>query len=247
MERGFQMARGENPRENLQSTILIKDREELLEDRVRNTLHLHRHAYCLGTNMHGEDLSSVDPCRSAPGWLVEEYESERERGDANANTIRFSAIDSWSSEADDGDEQHAGSHTGSTDNEQELSSEAIDCPGGVESEEDAEGSVECVDQIDCIDVLKDFGVDGGRVAVQGSLTAELLSDVDHEREYESLSDTGVLEESQVSLPRAGCSRFFESMSLANAQDFSLNLLGRRANALKHFPGDKRRMHCVPMW
>lgn len=70
---------------DIQATVFQKSWEELLEDRVRNVLHLTTHTHCLGAHVHGEHLSGPDPSRGAPRRLVEEAEEEEQEDDGDAD------------------------------------------------------------------------------------------------------------------------------------------------------------------
>lgn len=61
---------------DLQSTIRIKRREELVEDALGDVLHLRAHSHGLRSDVHGENLGSPNPSRGTPGWFVEENEEE---------------------------------------------------------------------------------------------------------------------------------------------------------------------------
>lgn len=52
--------------ERVESVVLEKQREELLEDRVGDVLRLRRHAHCLGTYVHRENLGRPDPDCGTP-------------------------------------------------------------------------------------------------------------------------------------------------------------------------------------
>jgi len=48
------------------TTVVVKCGEELVENDLRNILHLRAHPNGLGSNVHGEDFGSPNPSRSSP-------------------------------------------------------------------------------------------------------------------------------------------------------------------------------------
>ena len=156
-------------------------REKLLENGIRHVLCLARHAHRLRTHVHREDLRRPNPHRRAPRRLVEEREEEQQEDDRDPDGLALRRR-SGRLGAHDCDDEHADAHADAADDEQELAPEAIDGPSGVQREENTKGGIERVDQRDLVAVRKDVLVDDGRVAVQRTLTCNLLARVDDEGE-----------------------------------------------------------------
>lgn len=178
----------------MKNTYGQEKREELVDDQVGDVLGLRSHADGLGTNVHGEDLSGPDPDGGTPGRLVEENEEEQQEHDRDGHGL---GLRGWGLSLDGCDDDHAESHTDTTDDEQEAATKAVDSPGRVEGEEDTEGGVESVDEGDGRRGLEDFLVDLGGVAVERALTSDLLTGVDDKSEHQTLADGAILPESRV--------------------------------------------------
>jgi len=89
-------------------------------------------------------------------------------------------------------DEHANAHAYATNDEQELASESINSPGSVEREENTKGSIESVDQRDCVGAGKHLLVDDGAVRVECSLAGDLLATVDNHRNVHAFPDRLVL-------------------------------------------------------
>jgi hypothetical protein len=127
----------------------------------------------------------------------------------------------WCFSFNSGDNDHAETHADTTDNQEELASEAINDPHRVQCENDTEGGVEGVDEGDRSGVGKHLLVDLRRVRVQGALSSDLLTGVDDERQSHTLAQGLVLPERTVV---AGDGFLFVLESLTDPQDFLLNFL-----------------------
>ena len=112
--------------------------------------------------------------------------------------MRFAAIvQCWGLRFDESDDDHADAHADATDDEQELAAVAIDCPDCVQCEDDTKGGIEGIDQCNGGGRGEDFLVDLGAVGIQGALTGDLLSTVDHKGEQKALAYRAVFPESGV--------------------------------------------------
>lgn len=175
-----------------QSLIGVKDREELLEDRVGNTVHLSGHADSGSSDVHGENLAGIGPGGATPSRLVEECEEEGEESDGDSDRVALVVGTGWC-ETNDRDDHRAHGHTARSNEEQESAAVSVDSPHSIEGEENTKSSIQRVDEVDGVDVVVPFLVDGRGVTVERSLSTELLSNVDEEGEVRTLADTGVPE------------------------------------------------------
>ena len=130
-------------------------RKCLLQADIGDILKLRRDGNSLVTNVHREDFACPYPDCCAPRWLEEEREEKHEEdcGDANATCLTL-AQSSGSFCDDRGCDQHAHCHTYSTSKEQESATESVNRPGCIESEDNAEGAVQCIDKLDRVIVSK---------------------------------------------------------------------------------------------
>lgn len=116
---------------------------------------------------------------------------------------------------------HAASHATSSNNEKEFSAKAIHSPDGIQIEDDSEGGVEGIDQLNLGVVLEDTLVDGGSVRVEGSLAGELLACIDDQGKCETLTNGTILPQRSVG---AGDGFLLKFQGFTNHEDFILDLL-----------------------
>lgn len=146
----------------------------------------------------GVDCVSGERGRSTPmrGELTEKGEEEHQKHNRNADRLSLGghAIDDdgWSLRLDGGGDDHAKTHANCADDEKRLTAEAVDGPGGVEREDDAEGGVEGVDEGNLRGTGEDLLVDLGGIGVERALTGNLLAGVDDESEQQTLAHRGIL-------------------------------------------------------
>ena len=182
--------------ERVEPAVIQERREKLLHDRVGDVLGLRRHADGLRAHVHAEHLGRPDPDGRAPAGLVEEDEEEEERDDADAGRValgpaRIRRCLSLDRRHDD----HAQAHAQAADDQEEFAPEAVDCPRGVEGENDAKGRVEGVDERDFGGLFApDFLVDFRAVCVEAALAGGLLPGVKDEGEEETFADGPVFPE-----------------------------------------------------
>lgn len=220
-----------DPREHVKgvkAAVIEEGGEKLLHNGVGDVLGLGRHPHGLGADVHGEDLGGPDPDGGAPGGLVEEDEDEEDGDDADAGAVGFGAAGEGRGLGFyRGGDDHADAHADAADDEEEFAAEAVDGPGGVEGEEDAEGGVEGVDQADLGGFFApDFLVDFGRVRVERALAGDLLARVEDEGEEETFAHGTVFPERRVG---RGDGFLFEFEGFADHQDLVFDLLLRVAD------------------
>ena len=159
-------------------------RECLLQTNVGDILELRRYGNGLVANIHREDLSSPDPYRCAPGWLEEECEQEHQEHRNDADAARFSCAETPGSFCNNSCcRDHACCHADGTNEEQEATAESVNRPGRVECENDAEGAVECIDELDGVVVSEHRLIDLCRIVVERALARELLANVKQDTEH----------------------------------------------------------------
>lgn len=165
------------------------------------------------------------------GELTEKGEEEHQKHNGNADGLGLGghAIDDdgWGLRLDGGGDDHAKTHANCADDEKRLAAEAVDGPGGVEREDDAEGGVEGVDEGNLRGTGEDFLVDLGGIGVERALTGNLLTGVDDESEQQTLAHRWIL-------PQRGVARrdglLLELERLTDHQELVFDVLLRVADA-----------------
>lgn len=168
----------------IKALICQEEREDLLQNGIRDILRLRRDGDGLVAHVHAEDLTCPNPGRGAPRRLEEEGEQEHQKNGRDADWPRLLAVGAaWRFRHDGGGRDHADCHADGADEQEEAAAVAVDDPGCVEREEDSEGAVESIDELDRGVVGEDVLVDDGAVVVQRALAGELLADVQEDCEY----------------------------------------------------------------
>ena len=129
------------------------------------------------------------------------------------------------------DNDHAETHTDTTDNQKELSSEAINNPDSIQGEENSKGGVQCVDQSNLTVAGKHLLVDLGRVRVERALSGDLLAGIEDQSQTHTLAQRLVLPESRV-IARDGFPLVFDG--LADLQQLLFDFLLSITNSLQSF-------------
>lgn len=129
------------------------------------------------------------------------------------------------------DNNHAETHTDTTDNQKELSSESINNPDGIQGEEDSKGGIQSVDQSNLTVTGENLLVDLGRVRVERALSGNLLASIEDQSQTHALAERLVLPESGV-VARDGFPLVFNG--LTNFQQLLLDFFLGIANSLQRF-------------
>lgn len=184
-ERGETDVDGHKEKHALEPRVVEEQWEELVEDSLRDILSLGAHANCLCANVGTEDLGGPDPGGGAPRGLVEEDEEEQQEDDGDADRLRLGRC-TRGSEPNHTDAHHTQAHADRANDEHPASSESVNSPCRVQREEDAEGGIERVDEVDRTLGCPHLLVDLGRVCVERALAGKLLANVENESQVESL-------------------------------------------------------------
>jgi hypothetical protein len=84
--------------------------------------------------------------------------------------VIWSIVCRWGLESNNGEANHANCHSRGANDEQDPSTEAVDCPSSIQGEENTEGSVESVDKCNLGSIRENALVDGSGVCNKTSLT-----------------------------------------------------------------------------